>query len=304
MLELLSMKTILFNKLGSFALFAGGYNTTFLYTTEKYAYVNDSITAGRSLKNALGMSGTGCGNSQLAVFAYNYSYEQYTYSSDTAITWLDGSSNRILHGYTGAAGNESLCIFAGEYSTYYYSDARVYAFATRTLAVTTSLSEGRGRMASLSDGFNCFFSGGSTYSAGPSAKTEKYSLSTFSRSLGTSLSSPRDRPTAAGNAVFGIIAGGLLKTGTQAAVTKTSTKYEYPTDLISVGQNLSIPKDYLSGSGNSTFGIFSGGRISSTEVYNSCDKYDYSNSAVSTSGYLAAKRYGHASASSSPGWSA
>lgn len=141
-----------------------------------------------------------------------------------------------------------------------------------------SMSQGYGKANSINA---VFFAGGSTVSqAGGNQSvtltTEKYNLDTDARTAGTNLATLKTYAYAnTGNYTAGYIFGGLTNATNYASQqTATVAKYTYQTDAIGSGTNLSVPRFFSNGLGNSTTGYIVSG-VNWPNYILSIEKYTY-----------------------------
>jgi hypothetical protein len=176
-------------------------------------------------------------------FSLLVSTSKYLYANSSV---LAGTNLGVELGETGAAGNETVGIFASG------GQAQKYTYLTNIRVTGTNLvGNSNGGPAASANSTRGIFTGG----GGPATtNVAKYTFSGDTATSGTALNVGRRNHGATGNATVGIHAGG--QSGDDYLNTLTSTKYTYSSDTVVAGTNFASNMNYQKAVGNPTYGIF------------------------------------------------
>ena len=258
---------------GTYALFAAGFTTVNVGTTDRYVYASDTVTAGTTLATTRRQHG-GAGNATVGIFgagttgSNTATTEQYTFSSDAIAT---GTALSLARRQVAAVATATVGYFGGGFTSTQVATVDKYTFSGATVAAGTALTQARDSMGAAGDAFVGVFGGGFTTAA--VATTDRYTYATDALSAGANLLLAREDLAACGNASMGIFGGGT--TGARTAVTD---KYDHSTTMVSAGTSLGTAREELAAAASATVGYFAGGSTGSVSAL--VDKYTFSSGAV------------------------
>lgn len=258
---------------GTYALFAAGFTTANVGTTDRYVYADDTVTAGTTLATTRRQHG-GAGNATVAIFgggttgSNSATTEQYTFSSDAIAS---GTALTVARRQVAAVATATVAYFAGGFTSVQVATVDKYTFTGATVAAGTSLTAARDSMGAAGDAFVGVLGGGFTTTAVSS--TDRYTYATDALSPGANLLLAREDLAACGNSALAIFGGGT--TGARTAVTD---KYDHSTTTVSAGTSLGTAREELAAAASATVGYFAGGSTGSVSAL--VDKYTLATHAV------------------------
>lgn len=274
---------------GSYALFVGGVISVSL--AQKYHYVSAIVTPATNLLRQKSYFAA-AGNSVLGIMrgtsVANEVTEKRTFASDIASNGIALTQARWS---LTAASTPTFGLYIGGLTTgsTHVTSSDKLNFGSNTRAGGGWLTTGRELPAAVGNATHAIISGG--YNSGYLNTTEKHNHADNTVVVGTNMSAGRSGPAATGTTEFGIIAAGY--------VTGTTDKYVYATDARTLGTALGQARGFLAGAGNSTVGIFGGGRYPTQSAH--VDAYVYTSAAVTTGTSLSQANSAGAALTSSPG---
>jgi hypothetical protein len=241
-------------------------------------------------------------------FGGDYSPQRSTvdridYSNDTSTASPKGPLS-VARGLLAATGNSSFGYFGGYWSwqTNYFSlvDRIDYSNDTSTASVRGPLSVARGFLAATGNSSFGYFGGGGFITLYTTVDRIDYSNDTATASPKGPLSAGRYGLAATGNSSYGYFGGGRLAYPS-ATVLTTVDRIDYSNDTATASPKgpLSLARNALAATGNSSFGYFGGG--SPFVPRSTVDRIDYSNDTATASpkGPLSSARYGVAATGNS-----
>jgi hypothetical protein len=224
---------------------------------------------------------------------FNYGYfgggppssivDRIDYSNDTSTASVRGPLS-VSRSEPGATGNSSYGYFGGGYTPNASSqvDRIDYSNDTATASPKGPLSLARAYVRATGNSSYGWFGGGT--SGGGVGGTPYSTVDRIDYSNDTATASPRGPLTlaraalsATGNSSYGWFAGGLILPSAVSQSTVDRIDYSNDTATASPRGPLSVAKSYSAATGNSSYGWFGGGFISSV------DRIDYSNDTATAS---------------------
>ncbi len=230
-------------------VYSNAYGSSPISTTSIYTYSSNATTLGGDLSYIIYASAAS-GNSSLGVFGGGVNTAVntgavpvsmtsiYTYSSNTAIT---GGNLSYAALSLGAAGNSTVAIFAGGYSSINLnannlSFTSIYTYSSNSAVAGTNLNT-VGYGAGASTPTLCVFSNASN--------TTVYTYSSNSFISGGNLSISNNGQVSSSNSIVGVFGGGYMG----SSVLSTTSVYTYSTNTAVNGGNLSYACDVLAACG-------------------------------------------------------
>ena len=283
-------------------------------TVDRIDYSNDTATASPKGPLSVGRSGLAAtGNSFFGYFAggnVTTTVQRVDYSNDTATASPKGPLSVPKYQFA-ATGNASFGYFGGGIYAYpIYNSSAVdrinYSNDTATASPRGPLSSARRELAATGNSSFGWFTGGfpntlSTERINYSNDTATASIRGSFAGIGQFGAYGLSGLSATGNSSFGYFGGGYYQSGygqysTAARVNRID--YSNDTATASIRGSLSLSRQRLAATGNSSFGYFGGGGYLST--YSTVDRIDYSNDTATASvkGPLTSSKWLIAAASS------
>jgi len=213
-------------------IFAKGNNST---VTNKYTYAANTTAAGTSFVNTNGgvSTSSATGNSTRGIFTLGSTGSpggityKYTYSGDSVAT---GGQLSIFGFYGCAAGNSTFGIFAVGAGTGDYSGRSKYTYSGDSTVTTTSSSPGGYYGAAVGPSTYGIFAIGFNISNVATATTNKFTYSSETSAVSTSLTFASGGMAAAGGDSVGIFV--------MASATASTNRWTYSGDTVAVGTSL------------------------------------------------------------------
>ena len=228
----------------------------------------------------------GGGTSAFPAFINYNRIDRIDYSNDTATASVKGPLSSAKY-YSGATGSSSYGYFGGGTPGARSTVDRIdYSNDTAFASLKGPLSIGRSGIAATGNSSFGYFGGNLTI-----VDRIDYSNDTATASPKGSLSQARYFLAATGNSSFGYFGGGALTpTGVQVSIVD---RIDYSNDTATAPARgpLSVVRDSLAATGNSSFGYFGGGTVPG--LISTVDRIDYSNDTATASpkGPLSSTRY-------------